>query len=254
MAPNRYPLTMQTKQLVHEVCPPIGKLGAAWYFDPNTLQVGKELGLDGLRFYFLGRGGVLGDVEWPVVQAAFGYFKPSLVEKMWTTAKQRLAPRDGAKAYLGCCADFGRAHLEAVDGLGAYCEAGEAVIECAMADCAALSLFAGVASEALPADMAARAMVVTATLRELRGSAHLVAVVASGLATPVAHRIARPEATGFFGWEEGEVPEPTDADRAALVAAEALTDTLVERCYGVLTDDGAGALRTGLTSIAAALG
>jgi hypothetical protein len=245
---------MTTKELVHEVCPTIGKLGAAWYFDPATLEAGKSLGLDGLRFYFLGRGGVLGDVEWPVVHAAFGYFKPSLVDKMWTSAKQLVAPRQAARAHLASCAEFGRSHTGGIAGLGAYCEAAEAVIAEALRDCAGLSLFAGVASEALPADMEGRAMVVTAVLRELRGSAHLISVVASGLATPVAHRIARPDAMTMFGWAEGEVPEPTDADRAALEAAERLTDQLTQRYYGVLDAEGAEALRGGLSQLAAAIG
>ena len=41
----------------------IGPIGAAFYFHPDTVARGKEAGLDGFRFYILGRGGVLGDVE-----------------------------------------------------------------------------------------------------------------------------------------------------------------------------------------------
>ncbi len=53
--------------------PTIGTLGFAFYVVPETLERGKALGLDGFRFYFLGRGGVSGDVEAPVVKSAFGY-------------------------------------------------------------------------------------------------------------------------------------------------------------------------------------
>lgn len=45
----------------------IGTIGAAFYFHPDTLARGKAAGLDGFRFYILGRGGVLGDVEPAVV-------------------------------------------------------------------------------------------------------------------------------------------------------------------------------------------
>ena len=54
---------MTPTELVQAACPKIGSLGGAFYFDKETLAKGKELGLDGFRFYFLGRGGVLGDVE-----------------------------------------------------------------------------------------------------------------------------------------------------------------------------------------------
>jgi len=71
-------------------------------------------------------------------------------------------------------------------------------------------------------------------LWELRGSVHLVTGVASGLATPVAHRAARLDVLGRFGWQDSEVPEPTETDRAALQAAEALTDRPA-RCLATLT-------------------
>ena len=49
--------------LARETGGPLGQIGQAYYFHPDTLARGKELGLDGFRWYMLGRGGVLGDVE-----------------------------------------------------------------------------------------------------------------------------------------------------------------------------------------------
>jgi hypothetical protein len=49
-----------------------------------------------MQWYFVGRGGVLGDVEAPVVQSAFGYFAPAVVAKMWNGAREKIAPRDAA--------------------------------------------------------------------------------------------------------------------------------------------------------------
>ena len=83
---------MDSMALVQAACPKIGDLGSAFYFDPATVAKGKELGLDGFRFYFLGRGGVLGDVEPRVVQAAFGYFEPRLIAKIWDSARERMPP------------------------------------------------------------------------------------------------------------------------------------------------------------------
>ncbi len=78
---------MTPTELVQAACPKIASLGAAFYFNPETVAKGKELGLDGFRFYFLGRGGVLGDVEARVVRSAFGYFAPELVDKMWNSSR-----------------------------------------------------------------------------------------------------------------------------------------------------------------------
>ncbi len=103
---------MDAEDLVSVVCPRIGDLGWAFYFIPETLKVGRSLGLDGLRFYFLGRGGVLGEVEAPVVVSAFGYFAPSLVSKMWNSAREICPPRDAAQAYMTCCAELGRTQFE----------------------------------------------------------------------------------------------------------------------------------------------
>ena len=90
------------------VCPTIGSLGSGFYFSPETLAVGKEMGLDGLRWYILGRGGVLGNVEAPVVSAAFGYFNPSLIDKMWNSARAVIEPRTAGARYHLCAAEHGR--------------------------------------------------------------------------------------------------------------------------------------------------
>src|ERR1700722_14496235 len=113
--------SMNASELTARFSPPIGQLGSAFFFTPETVAVGKSVGLDGFRFYFLGRGGVLGDVEWPVVLSAVGYFKPSLVERMWTSASERYPARDAARLYLDCGRDHGRAHFSAVDGLAEFC-------------------------------------------------------------------------------------------------------------------------------------
>lgn len=245
---------METLELVRTVSPMLGTLGAAWYFTPETMQIGADVGLDGFRFYFLGRGGVLGDVEWPVVHAAFGYFEPSLVEKMWTSGSKLVRPRDAARAHLRACAEHGRRHLGGVDGLEAYCATAEAIVAEARRDPAGLSLFAGLAAEPLPDDLPGRAMVITAVLRELRGSAHLVAVVASGLATPVAHRIHRPDALALFGWAPDAVPEPTEADQKAYRAAEELTDQMVARFYAAVDRDAGGVFADAAARMLAAAG
>lgn len=216
----------------------IGSLGAAFYFIPSTVAKGKELGLDGFRFYMLGRGGVLGDVEAKVIGSAFGYFNPGLLEKLWSTAKERSSqsPRDTARTYLQCNADFGREHYSQIEGLAAFNEAAAAVD--AAAEPAALALYAGISAEERPSDAPGLAAHMVAVLREFRGSAHLLAIRAAGLDPQVAHYIKRPGDMGAFGWDDANLPTVTDADRQAHARAEDVTDVLVAPAFSVLDDKG----------------
>lgn len=238
---------MKLPELLDAACPPIGRLGSAFYFTPETLAKGTELGLDGYRFYFLGRGGVLGDVEAPVVRSAFGYFEPGVVAHLWDSARRVLPPREAARAYLGCAHDMGRRLLGDAGDLADFCRAAEAVAS--SAEVAALSLFAGVVAEPLPEDPPARAMQLLVVLRELRGSAHLVAVRAVGLSPRMAHHLRRPDDYALFGWR-GDPPEVTGDDRRLLAEADAGTDRLVGPAFDVLDEDARRVLLDGLARMA----
>ena len=52
-----------TLDLVREASPKIAAIGPSFYFTPETGAVAEKHGLDLFQLYFLGRGGVLGDVE-----------------------------------------------------------------------------------------------------------------------------------------------------------------------------------------------
>jgi hypothetical protein len=242
---------MDAEELVGAVCPKIGQLGWAFYFTPETLKVGRSLGLDGLRLYFLGRGGVLGDVEAESVVSAFGYFSPALVSKMWNSAREICPPRDAARAYMNCCADLGRACLAEVPDLFGFCEAAGAVNDAA--DPVGMALYAGIKSLPLAADLPGRAMQLVSVLREMRGSAHLLAVRAAGLDAKTAHFIHRPDDMAMFGWNDDEKPKVTDAERSKLSAAEHLTDDLVLPAYSILDTTGQAALVAGLEAIGIAV-
>ena len=88
-------------------------------------------------------------------------------------------------------------------------------------------------------------------LREARGSIHLLALVASGVPTRMAHQIRRPDDVTLFGWTEPVVA--SDDDIARWDAAEALTNTLLAPSFGVLDDKGERALVEGADAIHAAL-
>jgi len=237
---------MTPEELVQTACPPIAALGGLFYFDPATVARGKEDGLDGMRFYILGRGGVLGDVEPAVVQSAFGYFSAGVITKLWNSAKEKMSPRDAGRLYHQCAAAYGRERFSGLD-LSAYCAAAEKVVDAAHP--AGLALYAGWAAEPRVSDDAGRAMQLAVVLREFRGSAHLLALLATGVHPEVAHFIRRPEMYKGFGYDDTNPPSVTDADRANLIAAEQLTDRLVLPAYSVLDATEARALADGATAM-----
>ncbi|MEZ5261602.1 MAG: hypothetical protein AB7W59_11640 [Acidimicrobiia bacterium] len=241
---------MTPQELVSAAAPKIGSLGAKFYFHPDTVATGKANNLDGFRFYFLGRGGVLGDVEPSVVQSAFGYFDGALVDKIWSSAKERMEPRAAARLYLQCNAELARKTIADVPDLEAFCTAAEKIV--AAAEPSGLALFAGIAAEPLPEDAPARALQLVAVLRELRGSAHLVAVVANGLAPAVAHAIKRPDDVKTFGYVD--MPPIADADRAKLDAAEAMTDAIVLPAFSAVSAEEADLMVKVLEAMQARLG
>jgi hypothetical protein len=210
--------------------------------------------LDGLRFYFLGRGGVLGDVEYRVIHSAFGYFAPAMVARMWDTARERTdrTPREVGHIYLECCRDFGRSRFGDVEQLDALCGAADRVTQ--EAHPAGLALFAGLAAEPLAEDLPGRVMQLMAVLRELRGSLHLLALVACEAEPSVAHFYRRPDDFVTFGYAESDKPVLDQSTRQAIGRADALTDRLMARIYARLTDTERDALADGVRRLADAAG
>lgn len=242
---------MTTDELMARACPIIRDIGWAHYFSPEAEAAAADIGIDLFTLYALGRGGVLGDVEPVVVASAFGYFNPELVEALWNGGRTHIAPREAARVYLDCAAQVGRRRLAHIEGLDAMVIAADAVN--AAADPVGLTLYSGFRGELLVDDVPGRAMQIITVLRELRGSAHLIALRASGVDARTAHFIKRPNDGAMFGWPADFVPEIGDEQRAAADAAEVLTDTLVRPAYAALDDDGAAALLRGLDDMAVAL-
>ena len=96
-------------------------------------------------------------------------------------------------------------------------------------------------------------MQLVAILREFRGSAHLIAVRASGLTTKQAHFSKRPNDVAMFGWTPEDAPPLGDEVSAKMKAAERLTDEIVLPAYSVLDETQRTALLDGARAIKAAL-
>jgi hypothetical protein len=236
---------------IRRVSKVINKVGATWMVHPETVAFGQEHGYaNGFVFYAVGRGGVLGDVDPDVVASAFGFFGPSLIRTMWGIGTADHGARESAALYAQACARFGRTHFGGVEGLDRLADLGEQVIEAA--DPTGLTLFAGWRAEPLADDPAGRAAQVIHVLREHRGSAHLVAVLATGL-KPLEAMVADQGTDRLkqFGWAE---PFP-DAEtiRAEREAAEVLTDRLVAPAFAVLSAEEFAEFERLVTAAAAAL-
>ena len=88
----------------------------------------------------------------------------------------------------------------------------------------------------MPDDAEGRAYFLTHVLRELRGSAHVVAVIAEGLHPRDAVLVSGGEATAQrFGWT-APFPE-IEPLRAPRAAAEARTDAIMERLVASVLDE-----------------
>lgn len=242
---------MTTDELIAQACPVIQRIGAAHFFAPEAETAAADLGVDLFTFYVLGRGGVLGDVEPVVVASAFGYFNPEVITALWTAGRTHIAPREAARVLLDCAAEVGRRRLAHIEGLDDMVAAAEAVH--AAADPVGLTLYAGYKGELLVEDVAGRALQIIDVLREFRGSAHLLALRACGVDARTAHFIKAPGLAAMFGWPADAGPDISDEQRAAVEAAEVLTDDLVRPAFAALDQAGAAALVRGLEDMSVAL-
>lgn len=242
---------MNNQELLNAACPLIGEMGSAFYFIPETLAAGKELGLGGMEFYVQGRAGQMGTTDPLAVAAAFGYFKPALLKSVLDAANAKLDPRASGAAHMKACADLSRAKLSNVPNLEGLVAILDKVNNAADAD--GLALYAAIRTETLAEDAAGRLLQLIAILREFRGSAHLIALRVAGLESKVAHAVKRPDMWKQFGYTEEEMPVITDATHEAMAQAERYTDQLVEPAYAVLSESERTALVDGLKAVKAAL-
>ena len=212
---------------VRSLTGPVGALGGAWMLHPEVLGPCKEAGYpNGFAYYVTGRGGVLGDVDADVVSSAFGFFEPSLVRKLWEQGTAVESARASARRYGAACAEWGRSRYGTFAGIGRLAELAEVVVQ--GVDVSGLALFAGWRNEPLPSDAGGRGTLLLHMLRELRGSVHLLCVVASGLSPRDAVLASGgPEQAARFGW----AAPFADVAPSAKVPAENLTDRVLIDLY-----------------------
>jgi len=212
---------------------PIGSIGSRFMFDPDTYAGAAAHGYAGLDFYFAGRCGVLGDVDADIVNAALGFFEPASVRSLWEQGCAVAGAATAADRFGEACANWGRAHFD--DGVDLVRLNELAATAIAAAPAVLLPLFAGWRHRPVADDPAGAACQRLNVLRELRGGAHLVAVVAAGV-SPFEAVLAKggPANADLFG-HTGPYPDVAHlADRMAEI--EARTDDLVAPALAALDD------------------
>jgi hypothetical protein len=208
--------------------------------DAATRAVGRALGYPGWPFYLAGRAGVLGPASAPIVAAALAFFPLPFICAQWEIALAAGPITQAVDAYAESCRRWGREHLDGVRGLGRLCDLAAKVID--GAGRAGRPVFAGWAEVALPDganDDPGRAAQLLHVLRELRGGAHVLAVLAAGL-HPLTAVLIDPDsgAAGarYFRWPP-PYPTPTRDDRRRWAEAQRNTDVLVAGDLAVLDPD-----------------
>jgi len=187
---------------------PILEFARGWMLSPETAARGGELGLlPGRGFWVCGRNGVLGDVDADVVTAAIGFMHPDAVRRFWEHRPAAPSARALAEAYAECAYAWGRTALASVPeaDLRRLDVLGRKVADAALPQLGAL--FAGWRTFPRPSGAAEAVTLTLHVLRELRGGAHLAAVVGSGLAPWEAAYAAPPPRGGTqwvtdLGWPE----------------------------------------------------
>lgn len=214
---------------------PIGDLGGRWMTTEAEQVATAEAGMKDWELYFLGRHGVLGDVDADVVCAAAYVFPADHLRRQWESARALMTPAEGLGRYLAICHQWGRERLGDFPGVARLADLGRRVMDAS--DVAGLSLFAGWRAVPEPDDVGARCAQVMQLMREHRGACHGVALVAlqmDPLLAILTNQGGEANAVDY-GWEP-PFPSVTDADRARRVQVEELTDDLVAVAYDVLDD------------------
>lgn len=239
------PLT--AAEAVARTAQPVLEFARGWLLNTETSARGVELGLPpGRAFWVVGRAGVLGDVDADVAAAGVGFMHPDTLRRFWDARRTDIPARTYAAEYAACCTRWGHGALASVPeaDLVRLTELVRRVNAHAYAPLGAL--FAGWRAIPVPEDdPAGAAALVLHVLRELRGGAHIIAVLASGL-SPVDALIGAPLPRGGpdwasdLGWAGPFALPETVAERRT--HAEALTSKLCEPAFEALTPEERGEL------------
>ncbi len=244
---------MNSTELSVALAEPIQLLGMSFYFTPTTTERAKAHGLNVYEFYGLGRGGVLGDVDFDTVFEAFTFFSPSAMDMLWSKSREKADPVSVANDYLLAAFAFADETFGAVPTatLERFARAAFKVVH--SVPTGRHALFDGYKKFDEPDNPVHAAYLGTILLRELRGCVHIDAVHEVGITPAQAAYLQEPFIFKLHGYSEDDVPEVTSELEAKKQRAEELTTSAEALYFDVLSDDERQALVEGATAMAGAL-
>ena len=241
---------MNHSELVTHSSEPIQAIGQSFYFVASTQEAGTVIGIeDVVTFYALGRSGVLGDVDHVEVSDRFYWFKPEMVEAIYSSATVTHQPSEVAPVHLAAAHAYARATFSDTPELRAFCDAAEQVVSAI--DGFEAPLFQGYRAFPLPMDTPARALQLAIMLREARGEAFIAAARRLGLDPAIGHYIAHPEMFALFGYSDEDIPEVTDEARALRDSCEEMTEELLVPAFATLDEDAIEGMVLGMVQMQA---
>ncbi|GGQ55395.1 helix-turn-helix domain-containing protein [Couchioplanes azureus] len=184
--------TATAAETVDRVFAPVQEYTRGYLLAKSTDAYGIALGFaSGSQFWVVGRAGVLGGCPADVAAAAIAFEPLDAVRAAWHAVPPGLTHYDVALHYRDriaawgdrCLADADPAALDAVDVLG------RRIADAAPA--ALGTLFAGWRHLPVPGSPPGRAGLTIHLIREMRGAAHIAAILACGL-TPLDAILAAP--------------------------------------------------------------
>lgn len=222
---------------------PLQQFTRGWMMAEATDAYGVEVvGMrTGREFWIVGRAGVLGSCTAEVAAGTLAFHAPGHVYQAWDNVPDGMTHFEVAEHYASRVTAWGKealtpvfdhADLERIDALG------RRILEAAPS--ALGGIFAGWRDLPQPADVGARVALTTQALREMRGAAHIHAILASGL-TPLDAILAStnaPPRTGPAYAEQmgftGPFRDPEEV-REQRLEAESVTARIMATYYGVLS-------------------
>jgi hypothetical protein len=230
-------------ETIERVCDPIQRYSRSWMMAKSTDRYGVDLGFgSGAQFWIVGRAGVLGSCPVQVAAAAIAFEPLHKVEEAWLVLPEGLTHYDVALRYRDIITAWGDRVFGDLDTetLTAIDQLGRLIIDAAPAALGAL--FTGWRQLPVPDSLPGRAALTLHLIRELRGAAHIAAILACGL-TPLDAILSAPHPpprTGP-GYAErmgyhGPFRDPAEV-REQRLEAEKLTASIIEPYFSALTSE-----------------
>jgi hypothetical protein len=241
---------MDAVALAETVAEPLGWTGMGFYFSPQAVARGNELGLDVATFYAGGRGGVLGDIEPVEVEQIFYFFKTGLIASMVERARAEAELQATVAAHLLAANDYADATLGGIPEpvLRSFSAAAKALAD--TLPTGRWPIVDGYLAQPVPVDPIHAAYYWSITLRELRGALHTEAVVAAGLSGIAACQLDH-DGTYFalHGYSDEDRVDETAELVARRAAAEIDTTNRMASLLEVLDDGQREALAAGALAL-----